>query len=101
VTIWGNISTSFALILEAPIAYKTLQFANSDRFALDTQDARALALILLRTYSTTDARQRTILGDDGRSGSIIALGNLADEGGDINIYGTRRNASRIFTIQAT
>ena len=49
--------------------------------------------------AATDTWQRAILGDDSRRSSEVALAELLDKCGDIDIYGTRRNASWILTIQ--
>ena len=56
-TIGSNLNTTLTLVLKAPIANKTLQLTDSHRLALNTEDTRALALCLLRTHTTTDARQ--------------------------------------------
>ena len=58
---------------QMPVADVTLQLADGDRLALDTQHARALALCLLRADAPADARQRAVRGNHrGRRGHVSA-----------------------------
>jgi hypothetical protein len=85
-------------MLQRPVAHEALQLTDSHRLALDAKNARALTLRLLRTYTTTDRRQRAIYVDSICCSADIALAEVVDKGWDIDIYRAGSNATRIFAI---
>ena len=87
-------------ILDFPVADEALQLADSHRLALDSQNAGAFALALLRADAAANARQRAVLGDNGGSRSEITLHDLMDEIRNTDIHRTRRHAAGILAIQA-
>ncbi len=97
----GSFVTALAVVFQTPVAHIPLQLADSHGLALDAENARTLALRLLRAYASTDARQRAVLGYDGRCRRHVALQHLADESGNIYTHGARRDASRVLAPQTS
>ena len=64
------------------VGHKPLQFADGHRLTLDTEDAAALALALLRADTSADGRKGGVLGDDGGGSGDVTCGHL----GDANIH---------------
>ena len=83
-----------------PVCYKTLQTADSNRIALDTAHALALALALLRAYTTAYRRKRAGLRDYLIGSLKIFLFDLTDKVRDLDRYRTPLDTGHIFTIQA-
>ncbi len=86
-------------MFQLPVADISFQFADSDRFSLDAEYARTLALRLLRTHAPADRRQRTVFANNGSSLRRIARSKRRDEVGDADIDGARRNAPRILAME--
>ena len=72
-------------VVAVPVRNKALQTADADGFALDAADALALALMLLRADTAADGGQRTGLGNHVIGGLKIALGDVLDEAGNIDL----------------
>ena len=82
------------------VSSKALQTANANRFALDAADTLALALALLRAYTTTDSRKGAGLLDLCVCFQELAFLNQGDELRNLYIYRTAANTRLIFTVQA-
>lgn len=87
-------------MLQRPVAHKALELTDSHRLTLNAEDARALALRLLGTYTATNRWQRAIYVDNIGSSADVSLGEVVDKGWDIDIHGARSHTAWILTIQA-
>ena len=85
-------------VLSRPVRHKSLQLSDRDRFALDSSDADALALILLRTDAAADRRKTGRFRYDLCGAFDISLDDLLNEGRNIDRYGTALDAFRILAV---
>ena len=83
-----------------PVGNKALETADADRLTLDAAGADALALSLLRTYTAADRRQRGREADDLVCAFKVALGNLGDKFGDMNVDGAAVHTGTVLAAEA-
>ena len=88
------------LVFAAPVADKAFQFADGDGFALDAEDARSFALVLLRADTAADRGQQRVLGDGFGGSDDVAFGDVVDEVRYLDRYGAGFDAARFFAVEA-
>jgi hypothetical protein len=71
-------------VLGLPIGAKALQAANGHRFEASGQRAHTLALILLRTDTAANSRERIVFLDYGDGLSKLTILHVFDESRDVD-----------------
>ena len=89
------------LMLSRPIRYKTFQFSDGNRLSLDSSDAFAFALTLLRAYAAANRWKRAGFADNFRRPFKLSFIHLLNEGGNVNQNGTTLDALRVFTVETS
>ena len=79
-------------IFSVPVSHKTLQASDCDRFPLNTTHTLCLTLLLLRTYTAADSRQRACFMDDPIGFFKVAFLYLFDKVRNINSNRTAADA---------
>ena len=87
-------------LVVVPVGDKALQSADADRVALDAAHADLFALVLLRTYPAADSRQIACIGNDVISSVVVALDDLLNKIGDLNVYRTAAHAGTVLAVEA-
>ena len=82
------------------IRHIALQLADGDGLSLDTADADAFALALLRTYTAADSGQSGGLADHIVGAFNIALFDFCDKTGNIDGNGTSLYAAGLLAVEA-
>ena len=92
----------FGLVLlgHVIVRHKALKTADADSLALQAADALGLALLLLRTHTTADRRQRVGAGDDVIGRVKIAVADLLEEAGNLHANRAAGAAGAVFAVQA-
>ena len=80
------------------IGNKSLKSAYTDRFALYTSDAFALALPLLRADTAADRRKRALLRDYLVRALNVTLCDLLNEIGYTDLYRAASHARTLFAV---
>lgn len=80
---------------------KSLKTADTYRLALDASYALAFALVLLGTNTSADSGKGAGLGNDLESFLELAVSDLLNELGDLDIYGTARYTGHILAVKAS
>ena len=83
-----------------PIGHESFQSTNSHRFTFYTADAAAFTLCLLRTYTTTNCRQRTGLLNDLISSFKILFKDVVVQKAKAYVALRSKDRSVIFVARA-
>jgi hypothetical protein len=84
-----------------PVRNKSFKTADTYGLALDSSYTLGLALRFLRTYASANCGKRGGLIDDLVCALEVALFDLIDKLGDVDLYGTSLNARHILAAEAT
>jgi hypothetical protein len=82
-----------------PIGNKSFKSADAHRLALNTSDAKLLALCLLGTNSAAYRRESRAFCNYLICALKVAFLDLRDKLGNVNIYGTAVYTGHIFTVK--
>ena len=88
-------------IFSCPVSNKALKLSDGDCLALDAANTLALALALLRTYTSTYCRECGGLGNDLISRLKVVFFYLRDKCRNVDGYRASLYTQRVFTISAT
>ena len=83
------------------IRNETLQLSDGNSLALDSADADALTLSLLRTYTAAYCRKTGGLCDDAAGCRNIAVLDLTDKSRNVDVDRTSLNTARILAVKTS
>ena len=101
----GVVDGGQGLVGALPVGHVALEAADGDAlpdvFVDGADGAELLALVLLRADAAADGRQDARLADDAEGLGVVALGDLMDEGGDVDGDGAALHARGVLALEAT
>ena len=92
-----NIHPTFA---DRHVADPALEAADRDRLQRLADGAHTLALAFLRADAAADGRQQVGIGDDVVRAVIVLVGDLLDEGGNVDAHRAAAHARRVHAHEA-
>src|SRR5699024_7106908 len=100
VAVGGRRNGLLGVVLAVPVGDEALQTADADRFTLDAAHALGLALRLLRADAAADRGQRGLLVQDLERALHVLVGDLFDEGRDVDLHRAGGDAGLVLAVQA-
>jgi hypothetical protein len=88
-------------LLGLPIRQEPFQSADGDGPTFLSQNARPLALFLLRTDATANGREAVFLLDYLDTRREVPVGDTLDESGNVDLDRTKADALRLFALDTS